>query len=428
MSDFKNISSENKERLVGLVNKVAEYVKAGSHPTQALVKAASERECPPEFVLRAAEAYNGAAHLSYFKSASLEERGNSFPLADGQAALKQILSSTPDTTKKVGRDEFAYVKESCSYFCEVDSFEFAGEKKATAISFDEMQKNASVLDKQEKLAVELARNQYNSACEKLANDVKYFRERTASVSERRRSHWAREVIEKHGSACLDIVSLATNITGKDCTKLAEDRLGVFSLGSQEIDSLSSLVNTFNHVQNLHEKLAACEHDSYVNKVERDRLLNSAVTTKKSSKLDLVTGAPSFLATSMGTIEPGLDSEKKDIQSSSLSSLLDPGFLGESKRIERAILMNKLLKTDPIIAKQPASEIEKALKEVTSIAPVASDYEPLLRSMLRRRLEAGEQLDDFTLNQMMSMDDAVRERKSKMTVVPQIGALMERGEF
>ena len=44
------------------------------------------------------------------------------------------------------------------------------------------------------------------------------------------------------------------------------------------------------------------------------------------------------------------------------------------------------------------------------------------------LEAGEQIDDFTLNQMISMDDAIRERKSKMTVVPQIGALMERGEF
>lgn len=92
------------------------------------------------------------------------------------------------------------------------------------------------------------------------------------------------------------------------------------------------------------------------------------------------------------------------------------------------MINKLLKSDPIIAKQPAPEIQKAIREVISIAPTASDYEPLLRSMLRRRLEAGEQIDDFTLNQMISMDDAIRERKSKMTVVPQIGALMERGEF
>lgn len=424
MSDFKNISAENKERLVGLVNKVAEYVKAGSHPTHALVKAASERECPPEFVLRAAEAYNGAAHLSYFKSASLEERGNSFPLADGQAALKQILSSTPDTTKKVARDEFAYVKESCSYFYEIDSLDMSYEKAASAPSFDEMQKNAATLDKQEKLAVELARNQYNSACEKLANDIKYFRERTASVSEHRRSHWAREVLEKHGSSCLDIVSLATNITGQACIKLAEDRLGVFSLGIQEIDSLNNLVNTFNHVQNLHDKLASAEHDCYVNKLERDSLLNKAAGIKQAFLED----GGKILTGSLEQLQPGLDSDKKDIQVSSISNLLDPAFLGESKRIERAIMINKLLKNDPIIAKQPASEIQKAVREVTSIAPAASDYEPLLRSMLRRRLEAGEQIDDFTLNQMISMDDAIRERKSKMTVVPQIGALMERGEF
>jgi len=426
MSDLKNISSDNKERLIGLVNKVAEYVKAGSNPTDALVKAASDKEYPPEYILRAAEAYNGAAHLSYFKSASLEERGNSFPLVDGHAALKQILSSTPDTSKKVAVDSLAYMKEASFYFAETDSsVDFVSVKAATAPGFDQLQKTSAALDKQEKLAVEQARSNYNAACEKLAQDIRYFRDKTASVSEHRRSHWAREVIEKQGSDCIDVVSLAAGITGSECTKLAADRLGVFSLGIQEIDSLNGLVNAYRRTQDLHEKLAAAEHDCYVNKVERDILLNKIAGVKRSGILDQT---PDVLTSSLGTLEPGLDSEKKDIQMGGLGSLLDPSFLGESKRIERAIMINKLLKSDPIIAKQPAPDIQKAIREVISIAPTASDYEPLLRSMLRRRLEAGEQIDDFTLNQMISMDDAIRERKSKMTVVPQIGALMERGEF
>ena len=71
MSDLKHISPENKERLVQLVNKTASYVNGGMEPTDALVKAAGEGDYPSDYVLRAAEAYNGAAHLAYFKSAGL---------------------------------------------------------------------------------------------------------------------------------------------------------------------------------------------------------------------------------------------------------------------------------------------------------------------------------------------------------------------
>jgi ribosomal protein L17 len=72
------------------------------------------------------------------------------------------------------------------------------------------------------------------------------------------------------------------------------------------------------------------------------------------------------------------------------------------------LTNKLVKTDPIVAAKPAKEIKQAIAEIVSIAPKAAKHEPLLRSMLRHRLAAGQQIDDFSLNQMLAMEDSIRD--------------------
>jgi len=62
-----------------------------------------------------------------------------------------------------------------------------------------------------------------------------------------------------------------------------------------------------------------------------------------------------------------------------------------------------------VAAKPEEEIKQAFQEIVSIAPYASKHEPLLRSMLRRRLESGQQIDDFSLNQMLTMEDGIRDQ-------------------
>lgn len=426
MSDLKHISPENKERLVQLVNKTASYVNGGMEPTDALVKAAGEGDYPSDYVLRAAEAYNGAAHLAYFKSAGLDDRGNSFALADGPGAVARILNSADVSNKKAEKTSFSYLAESNGYFdtTEDDSFLFV-EKQATAPSFDAMSKAAAALDKQEKLAIETNRNRYNQACESLAKSITHFKEKTANATSYRKTHWAREMLERHGKQALDVISLATGITGEECTKLAADKIGYFSLGNDELNSLDSIVQGFNQVKLLNTKLAQAEHDAYVNRIERNNLLNQAcgispVAKKESASFDL-TG---HLGTIAGQLSPGIDTPSESIQKGILETLADPDFVDQSSRIDRALTLHKLMKSDPIIGSRPPNEIEQALSEINSIAPTATRSEPLLRSMLRRRLEAGEQIDDFSLNQMLAMEDRMREQHREYSVVPKLTGLTE----
>lgn len=416
MKDLKHISPDNKERLVKLVNKTAGYVNDGMHPTDALVKAASEGEYPSDYVLRAAEAYNGAAHLSYFKSAAADERGNSFPLADGEAAIARILNSADVGNKRAAIAPFAYNNEANGYFdvaASDESFLFT-EKAATAPSFDALQKSASALDKQEKLAVERYRTRCNEACESLATSIRYFREKTASATAHRRTHWAREMLERHGKEALDVISLATDITGAECEKLANDKVGFFSLGGEELSSLDSIVREFNQVNFLTAKLAQAEHDAYVNSYERKQLLDDAAGLKRAA------GIGEFI----NEFNPVSDEES--VQKSTLESLVDPSFSDQSNRIDKALVLHKLMKTDPIIGSKAPNEIQQALAEINSIAPTASKSEPLLRSMLRRRLEAGEQIDDFSLNQMLNMEDKMRDQYREYAVVPRITGGNEKG--
>jgi hypothetical protein len=413
MSDFKQITPENKERLMTLVNKVANYVREGVEPTDALTKAAAEGDYPSDYILRAAEAYNGAAHLSHFKAAARDERGNSFPLADGYEATRRVMEKAAQLQTNVQHDEFAYLKESKSYFdvSVEDDFLFA-EKQASAPTLNKLMKQASMLENKEKLAIANAQLAYSNACESLARSIEAFHSKTANATEHRRAYWAKELLERHGKKALDVISLATRVTGAECEKIASQTVGIYSLGVEYIDDLDSIVRNYKQSMLFGEKLAQAECDSYINKLERDRLMNDLAGVKKAKFLFDITDEANNLFT-------GKDLDHKAIEQDALNSIVDPSYLSESTNINKALMVHKLLNTDEIISKHPAEEIDQALNEIYAIAPTAAQYEPLMRAMLRKRLETGEQIDDFSLNQMIAMDEKMRDNTKELRIAPKI---------
>lgn len=413
MSDFKQITPENKERLMTLVNKVANYVREGIEPTDALTKAASEGDYPADYILRAAEAYNGAAHLSHFKAAARDERGNSFPLADGYEATRRVMEKAAQLQTNVQHDEFAYLKESKSYFDTKieDDFLFT-EKQASTPTLNTLMKQASVLENKEKLAVANAQLAYSNACESLAKSIEAFHDKTANATQHRRAYWAKELLERHGKEALDVISLATKVTGAECEKIASQTVGIYSLGVEYIDDLDGIVRNYKQAALFGEKLAQAECNSYINKLERDRLMDELAGVKKAKFLIDITEETSDLFA-------GEKLDQKVIEQDALKSIVDPSYLSESTNIDKALMIHKLLNTDEIISKHPADDIDQALNEIYAIAPTAAQYEPLMRAMLRKRLESGEQIDDFSLNQMIAMDEKMRDNTKELRIAPKI---------
>lgn len=419
MSDLKHITPANKERLMGLVRKTASLVNQGVDPTDALVKASSDGEYPSEYILRAAESYNGAAHLSHFKHASTDVRGNSFPLIDAQEAVRRVVGSV-QLTSKAASDPISMSVETGDYLGDPtwnDDVVF-GSKAASSPAFVELQKSSAALDRSERFAVEQARAAHESALASLASGIEAFRSKTASISKNRKAHWAREILERRGKEASDAIALAVGISEDECMKLAADRVGVFSIGISEVDQLNYLVNSLDHCRGLALKVAQAEHDAYVNKLERQELLDQSVGIKRASLVSMP--EPSEALSSM--LSPDYEASSDSVRKGVMEGLMDPDFRDQLERIDRARMIHKLIKTDPIVAAKPAEEIEQAFAEINSIAPEAAKHEPLLRSMLRRRLEAGQQVDDFSLNQMLAMEDKIRDQRKEYAVVPKLTGL------
>jgi len=406
---------------MGLVRKTASLVNQGVAPTDALVKAASDGEYPAEYILRAAESYNGAAHLAHFKHASTDSRGNSFPLIDAQEAVRRVVDSV-SLPSKVASDPLASAVELGSYLEDPNWNEdvVLQSKQASAPDFAQMQRQASMLDRSERLAVEQARSAHESALASLAKSVEDFRSKTSSVSRTRKAQWAREALERHGKEAADAVALATGISEDECVKLASSRLGVFSVGVEEVNSLGAIVGTLDHCRNLSLKVAQAEHDAYVNGIERQELLDQAAGVKRSGIKDMI--APEAASSAIQTAFPSHGSSSDAIRKGVLESLMEPDFKDQLERIDKARLLHKLIKTDPIVAGRNPNDIEQSFQEIVSIAPEAAKHEPLLRSMLRRRLEAGQQIDDFSLNQMLTMEDRIRDQRKEYSVVPKLTGL------
>lgn len=410
----KPLTSENRTRLMGLVDKIADHVAGGLTPTDALVKAATDGEYPLEYVRRAAEAYNGAAHLQHFKSAGVDARGDSFPLCDADKAVEIIGKSAESRSKAASVSCTAWDMETQPLFLIREPepvVKAAKDAKTTQVDdVSELIKMAADVDRQERLSIRILDDCYQDASLGLGRDLYDFRCKTAAISEHRRIEWVRELTEKRGAQHLPFLALAANVSAEECQKEASRHVGYYSLGQADMTRLEQLLDRHLHTTEVHEKLAKAEMDFFVNRLVRRNELDSLLgVTKISFGFDTVVDA----------ISPGDKTKSRDDSSAkALNTLLDPGYISQIKNIDQAMSLKGMLHSDPVISKRHPQEVQEALNDISTVAPTASLYPPMLRAMLRKRLEMGHQVSDLDLNQMLNMEKSVRENEV-INLVPKV---------
>ena len=79
----------------------------------------------------------------------------------------------------------------------------------------------------------------------------------------------------------------------------------------------------------------------------------------------------------------------------------------------------------MIGSHSPREIEEALAEISTMAPNALNYEPLLRAMLRKRLESEGRLDDYEISQLLDTDIKVMGRDTPSQLFPQVKFLGDK---
>ena len=471
-SNFKKISPDSRNKLIGLVNKTAEFVNSGHTPTDALVKAASlGDQYEPEFILRAAEAYNGAAHLSHFEKASSESRGDSFSLVDGHQVLRDLIAN-----KKVARetkvDQVDFFSDDRTYFT-LPMYEKAAEaqeKRAYSappapVGLKEIIEGARKLDEKEKLAIDLARGEAQQALKDLDSLTKEVKKSFASLPASELTKIGSLLVNNHGKDAAIVANSLCGLSTEEGIKIAEyTGRAYFVADTEETKTASEVYVAYENCNRKFEDLAQKQADHYINSLERKEAVNEflgldntpEVNTEKIAEVketpvddlnDLMGDASKEAAgviapaVSYNLIHRGMDSvlnpvgretsrasetsSLEDYQLQGLRALMDPAFLKETKSIETAVNLKKILGQDPVIGSHSPREIEEALAEISTMAPNALNYEPLLRAMLRKRLESEGRLDDYEISQLLDTDIKVMGRDTPSQLFPQVKFLGDK---
>ena len=437
----KRMSPDSRTKLVGLVNKTAEYVAEGLHPTDALVKAAGEGEYPPDYIQRAAEAYNGAAHLQHFKEAAYDSRGDTFDLADSCGALVELFGSRTVPTKDaqyvdLSTDDRRYFN-TCG---DVEVQKSAAASNTPRLTTKEAIDQCQRLDDIEFRGLDKAVEKLSALKDSLKNSLQHLNRAVAvEPNPQRINKMASEFLAGFGQDAVDIVLEATNFTEDEACKLAEFE-GYAVVPDDDLykafkEALDAKLAAFT----AEEQLATKEAEHYVNKLERNSLVYSLLGIKKAAEIRSFEGFPTveegnlndipFVCKKVGSFtmksiltgnaigqlmtgEEGdpFTSDGPDGYTRGIQGLLDPAFLEESKKIDLATKMHDILK-DPVIARysNEPQKVQEALYELMALAPTAVNYKPLLRSMLRQRLESEGRIDPHELGTLLSQDTALRSR-------------------
>ena len=95
---MNTLTKESENLILDAIQDVCGHVSDGEHPTDAVIKVASDRDLPPNFVRLVCQGYNtGATNYQREKSASVLDKLADFPLASANKAIASLYPESPKT-------------------------------------------------------------------------------------------------------------------------------------------------------------------------------------------------------------------------------------------------------------------------------------------------------------------------------------------
>ena len=106
MAKIKKLNEDQEQEITVALTDVADLVKSGASPDDAIVKVAAEKQLPAGYVRLMTNAYNTGQSLGAIRNGkTLTEKAGSFPLANAVNILERLFPSDVKTAAEVAMDE-----------------------------------------------------------------------------------------------------------------------------------------------------------------------------------------------------------------------------------------------------------------------------------------------------------------------------------
>lgn len=389
----KKLSKEAESLILDTIQDMVGYVKEGSTPTEAAIKAASQRKLTRNFVDLVCNGYNiGATNNQRESHTSVLQKYADFPLAESEkvaAALWPAEAKTRAAEKAASSvsSDYSRPPRPCP-----TSYERTMQEKAASVSLGSRQEEAKPRPKPSRHAMELAlkqaRLEYVSAQDELLGTIgqlgTYFKQ--ASHEFAFADYAARQVYGDTGRCVMDclIARDSRRLSRSDSTvkqaAAIDWNAAPYSLIKRAVDLSKSVVRLRDAYRNKQAEV----HPPAIKREDLQPELTILGTPKKAGFMaGALTGAASrSLANSL---TPAPKSDKVD---SFYSKLSDPLHDAELRKIQMQAMLQDLLQNDEVISGYDPDEVLDSYNEMAQLSPSSAIQPALVRPWLRRRLTAG----------------------------------------
>lgn len=444
------------------LSEAVQRVNEGLSPTAALSKVASEMDLNPNYIQRTGEALNVALHYKHFKTAS--DRSVDFEIADIPQVIEDVFSRTEKTSAEYASDNFSgneahetvfnynrmlsnpiYKKA----FLEInearetnDSFpttlNTVYEKSANYVQKLHKQADAAEVDK---VAAEIDLNYRFS---ELADEFKKEASYRTSFEE-----FESQVFAKHGEAATPYIDLLYKLSGQKEERGVHDSAYMMFDSCKEASMFDNLMkaaelylSSAKTAEDMQADLnfetaylketcklmgkqsaAKCSHDSEKTEASSDEESDDPVIAeikKKASDPEYSLAAKHagdpVLAQAMEKEAFGFGKVFSDLLQEPLKESFSSIFRKPPSKpnltldnMERKLLLQELMITDPILSKHNPAKVARAFEQILRLSPEISKEKEVVRAELRAMM-ATQALSKFDADLMTKLDTGMLKRR------------------
>jgi uncharacterized protein YbaA (DUF1428 family) len=391
MSNLPLLSKQAEKHMLECVETIIEDVNNGTDPTDALIKAAKDKDLSEPYMRRIGEAYNNSRTIYEFNEKQGAARGQPFSIININKAVDEVFPKTVEKAASVSTKVealAAYSNEIVDFVKQAHSRTLLGaeinfEKKADNVTAPVIQKQTKSegLDSFEFIkAAEDFREAADTARTSIRQTVVHtpFYKLEAAL------------LEEHGEKCAEWVDMLWNIG--ELQKVGQRRATLADLDFTNQTYSDFYPTAAASVESLIS--AASKLHKYAKLNKPKKVSNDAQHIKESAeKRSLFSATGNIISTitdnlNSGKLKEFTNQKQKQDRDTAIAALMDPAHRDRLRAIQAQMMLHDFLSNDDIISQHPTDKVVELFNELYEVAPEAALKPLIMRDMLRRALDKG----------------------------------------
>ena len=442
MSKVKKLDADQEKQITAALTKVADLVRDGNSPDDAIVKVATEKKLPAGYVRLMTNAYNTGQSIGNIRNGeTLVEKASSFPLANAVNVLERLFPSAVKTASEIQQATDVSDDYTLSPVYWIQRRD-AQEKRADIKSVQENKVAAypGIADKPGRKAVNKIHKLRKEAEQKRLDTIAAGYRVTGSINEltnyfRKVGHVPMDTAKKYCVAILgdragNVLDKAATQAGKlsktaahhDPDHVVDWEAAPYCLVKESLNAVDAYITVKDIMDNFEKEAEAdaveiarpfCQPagKSVITGSVWDR--QSQIKTGGAMPFVLGYGAASGVSEFMSPIAKQMFPPKEDELASVKKKLEAPSHTNKIQAIRTRAMLDDMMANDSVISGYEPDEILQAFNHLSELAPNAvTSSNMLAKSLMRKYLEQGQILDTFDIDQLLSAENKIKTNSGR----------------